>query len=826
MPNVKGDLDVLCGECQIGKQTKASHPITTQISTSRPLELIHMDLMGPMQVESFGGNKYVLVCVDDFTRFSWTRFLRDKSAATQQFIELATLLQREREAKGERLVSIRSDNGAEFKNATMTAFCTKHGIAHQFSSAITPQQNGVVERKNRTIQEMARVMIHAKKIPLKFWSEAMNTACHIINRVTICTGTEMTCYELWKGKKPTVKYFHIFRSDCYILNDREYRQKLDPKSDEGFFLGYSSNSRAYRVFNRRTGSVMESINVKIKDDLIELTVSDDADETVGTASGTAPRPLPTETDSTRSALPATKGVGTVAETGSFPQNETDPTEGASTANNSTGNSSSDEIEEVSTQADRAALQPSRRIARDHPTSEIIGAPSDGIQTRGKLINYRGLAACSCFLSSIEPKNIKEALTDEYWVLAMQEELEEFARNDVWDLVPRHDGVNVIGTKWIFKNKSDTSGNITRNKARLVAQGYSQIEGIDFDETFAPVARLEAIRLLLALACHLKFRLFQMDVKSAFLNGFLNEEVYVAQPKGFEDPHHPASVYHLKKALYCLKQAPRAWYERLTVFLVDHGYVRGGVDKTLFVKHTRSDFIIAQIYVDDIVFGSNTQKLVDQFIEQMQKEFKMSMVGEMNYFLGLQVTQKEDGIFISQSKYAKNLIKKFDLEKASHKRTPAATYIKITKDEVGPKVDQTLYRSMIGSLLYLIASRPDIAYAVRVCARYQADPKESHLLQVKRIIKYVYGTVEFGIWYTKDTNSHLVGYCDADWAGNAEDRKSTSGGCFFLGNNLVSWFSKKQKSISLSTAEVEYIAAGSSCTQLLWMKQMLSEYGVT
>ncbi|CAM8885294.1 unnamed protein product [Rhodiola kirilowii] len=347
---------------------------------------------------------------------------------------------------------------------------------------------------------------------------------------------------------------------------------------------------------------------------------------------------------------------------------------------------------------------------------------------------------------------------------MQEELEEFARNDVWDLVPRPDGVNVIGTKWIFKNKSDASGNITRNKARLVAQGYTQIEGIDFEETFAPVARLEAIRLLLPLACHLKFRLFQMDVKSAFLNGFLNEEVYVAQPKGFEDPHHPAFVYHLKKALYGLKQAPRAWYERLTVFLVDHGYVRGGVDKTLFVKHTRSDFIIAQIYIDDIVFGSNTQKLVDQFVEQMQKEFKMSMVGEINYFLGLQMTQKDEGIFISQSKYAKNLIKKFDLEKASHKRTLVATHIKITKDEAGERVDQTLYR-------------------------------------IKRIIKYVCGTVDFGIWYTKDTNPHLVGYCDAGWAGNAEDRKSTSGGCFFLGNNLVSWFSKKQNSISLSTAEV-------------------------
>ncbi|CAM8982498.1 unnamed protein product [Rhodiola kirilowii] len=317
----------------------------------------------------------------------------------------------------------------------------------------------------------------------------------------------------------------------------------------------------------------------------------------------------------------------------------------------------------------------------------------------------------------------------------------------------------------------------------------------------------------------------MDVKSAFLNELLSEEVYVAQPKGFEDPHHPDHVYRLKKALYGLKQAPRAWYERLTDFLINHGYVRGGVDKTLFVKHTRLDFIIAQIYVDDIVFASSNQKMVDKFIEQMQSEFKMSMVGEMSYFLGLQVKQKVDGIFISQSKYARNLIKKFNLEKAAHKRTPAATHVKVTKDEAGTSVNQTLYMSMIGSLLYLTASRLDIAHVVGVCARYQANPKESHLMNVKRIIKYVSGTSDYGLWYTKDTNSCLVGYCNVDWAGNAEDRKSTSGGCFFLGNNLVSWFSKKQNNISLSTAEAEYIAARSCCTQMIWMKQMLEEYEV-
>ena len=267
----------------------------------------------------------------------------------------------------------------------------------------------------------------------------------------------------------------------------------------------------------------------------------------------------------------------------------------------------------------------------------------------------------CFLSLLEPKNVKEALTDENWIKSMQEELEQFFRNKVWILVPRPLHTNIIGTKWIFIYNSDEFGTIVRNKARLVAQGYTQVEGIDFDETFAPVARLESIRLLLSIACLIGFRLFQMDVKSAFLNGILNEEVYVEQPKGFEDPHAPDHVYKLEKALYGLKQAHRAWYERLFQFLVSHGYKRGGVDKTLFIKNIKSNIIIAQIYIDDIVFGSTSDNEVQVFVKQMKEEFEMSMVGELTYFLGLQVNQLDEGTFVSQSKYAKNLVKSLDLK---------------------------------------------------------------------------------------------------------------------------------------------------------------------
>ncbi|CAL9000091.1 unnamed protein product, partial [Prunus brigantina] len=324
---------------------------------------------------------------------------------------------------------------------------------------------------------------------------------------------------------------------------------------------------------------------------------------------------------------------------------------------------------------------------------------------------------------------------------------------------------------------------------------------------------------------MNFKLYQMDVKTAFLNGIINEEVYCEQPKGFEDIDHSDHVYKLKKALYGLKQAPRAWYERLSSFLLSEGFIRGSADKTLFVKTCLSDRIIAQVYVDDIVFGATSEKLVHEFTKLMESEFEMSMVGELTYFLGLQVNQSDDGIFICQSKYAKDLVKKFGLDTSKKARTPMCSKVKICADLDGDSVDQKSYRSMIGSLLYLTASRPDIAFNVGICARFQANPKESHHKAVKRIIKYVNSTTDFGLWYSKQDNTALLGYCDSDYAGCVDDRKSTSGGCFFVGQNLVSWLSKKQTSVALSSTESEYIAAGNCCTQLIWMKQMLRDYGI-
>jgi hypothetical protein len=364
----------------------------------------------------------------------------------------------------------------------------------------------------------------------------------------------------------------------------------------------------------------------------------------------------------------------------------------------------------------------------------------GVTTRSRLATF---CEYYSFVSSIEPFREEEALQDPDWVLAMQEELNNFKRNDVWSLVPRPKQ-NIVGTKWVFRNKQDEHGVVTRNKARLVAKGYAQVAGLDFEETFAPVARLESIQILLTYAAHHSFRLFQMDVKSAFLNGPIKEEVYVEQPPGVEDDRYPDHVYKLSKALHGLKQAPRAWYECLRDFLITNAFKVGKADPTLFTKTCDGDLFVCKIYVDDIIFGYTNQNSYEEFSRVMTQKFEMSMTGELTYFLGFQVNQLKDGTFISQMKYTQDLLKRFGMKDAKPAMTPMGTDGHLDLNKEGKSIDQKAYWSMIGSLLYLCASRPDIMLSVCMCARFQSDSKECHLVVVKQILRYLFSTPCFGI----------------------------------------------------------------------------------
>ncbi|GJU05137.1 retrovirus-related pol polyprotein from transposon TNT 1-94 [Tanacetum coccineum] len=360
---------------------------------------------------------------------------------------------------------------------------------------------------------------------------------------------------------------------------------------------------------------------------------------------------------------------------------------------------------------------------------------------------------------------------------------------------------VITLKWIYKVKLDELGGILKNKARLAARGYRQEEGIDFEESFAPVDRLEAIQIFLAFATHMNMTVYQMDVKTSFLNGILCEEVYVSQPDGFVDPDNPNHVYRLKKALYGLKQAPCAWYDLLSSFLLSRGFSKGTVDPTLFISTKGKDILLVQIYVDDIIFASTTTELC------------------------LQISQSPRGIFLNQSKYALESHKKYGMKSYDPVNTPMVEKSKLDEDTQGKAIDPTNYHGMVGTLMYLTSSIPDLVYTVCMCARYQAWPTKKHLHAVKRIFQYLRGTVNWGLWYSKDSAIALTAFADANHAGCQDTRRSTSGSMQLLGDRLVGWSSKRQKSVAISSTEAEYIAFSGCCAQVLWMRSQLTNYGL-
>ncbi|KAJ9543964.1 hypothetical protein OSB04_023671 [Centaurea solstitialis] len=943
LPSLRFTKEQLCSACEMGKIKKSSHKLKVEHNTSKPLQLLHMDLCGPMRVQSINGKKYVLVIVDDFSRYTWANFLRSKDGASDIIISFIRSVQ----VRLQLLVQvIRTDNGTESKNRTLDLFLDSVGITHTFSAAQTPQQNGVVERKNRTLVEAARTMLAFSKLPLHFWAEAVASACFTQNRSLITKRFMKTPYELVYNRPPIIKFFRVFGCECYVKNDKDNLDKFSPKGDEGVLIGYAKDSPSYRVYNKKTRRVVESTNVDFEEGIEEdstpapvtlgisgvlasdhlhgnpMTSSSPANKPSSSNSNTcdldelfeffykdlpapanvalpipavvqpAPRVMGSTTDISASILQGNSSSSSATTSPSsrespasvegepshtFQQqapmvNVPSPQSGASSTMPTTS-----QQQGIPTPAPQVAgpssstAQPAPRVAgpststpqpapqvagpststtqpapqaagpshvstdtpatpgpivvqsqvplppptlphttkwtRAHPLHQVIGSTSAPVKTRSATQNECLFAA---FLSRHEPSNVTEALDISDWVTAMQEELNQFERLGVWRLVPRPKNKTIIDLKWIFKNKKDEDGIVTRNKARLVAKGFKQQAGIDYDETFAPVARIEAIRIFLAYAAHKNFTVYQMDVKTAFLNGELKEEVYVSQPEGFVDRTKPTH------ALYGLKQAPRAWYDHLSSALLDNGFYKGKIDPTLFIKTEGNDILLVQIYVDDIIFGSTNSDICTWFSDLMTTRFEMSTLRELSFFLGLQVLQKPDGILINQSKYIGDLLKRFHMDTSSVAKTPMASGTLIGAYQKGKPVDQKTYRAIIGSLLYLTASRPDIMFATCFCARFQANPKESHMMAVKRILRYLKGTPNRGLWYPKEFGFELVAFSDADHGGCQLDRKSTSG--------HSAGVQRKQHCVSTSTAEAEYVAAASCCSQVLWMRTQLRDYG--
>ena len=427
------------------------------------------------------------------------------------------------------------------------------------------------------------------------------------------------------------------------------------------------------------------------------------------------------------------------------------------------------------------------------------------------------------LSCEEPLSYTEAASEEVWMRAMREEMLAIERNDTWELEIPPPNCRPIGLKWIFKLKKSTQGDIIKCKARLVVKDYSQRKGLDYDEIYAPVVRFETIRLLIALAALKDWQIHRLDVKSAFLNGEIKEVTYVKQPEGFLVKGKEGWVLRLKKALYGLKQAPRAWYFKLHSCLHSLGFIKSAYEQSLYLNKSIDAILIVGVYVDDLIVTGSSLAVIEDFKAEMARAFDMSNLGSLSSYLRIEVKQGKDFIFLSQMAYAQKILQHAKLGECNSAITPLEARAQFTYEEGKSTVNSTIYRSLIGSLRYLTHTRPDLLFAVGIFSRHMEHPTQEHYIGVKRVLRYLKGTEDYGLFYKKgDLRGELIGYSDSDFAGDCNDRKSTSGHIFFFGGMAVSWSSQKQSIVALSSCEAEYIAATSATCQAVWMSRLLGE----
>ncbi|GKA05769.1 retrovirus-related pol polyprotein from transposon TNT 1-94 [Tanacetum coccineum] len=761
LPKLKYVKDQLCSSYEMSKAKRSSFKTKAAPSTKGRLNLIHMDLCGPMRDET-------------------PEVLKD-------FI---MMIQRNLQAQ---VITVRTDKGTEFLNKTLHAYFKDQGIEHQTSTPQTPEQNCVVKKRNRTLVEATRTMLSASKLPLSFWAEAVATACYTQNRSIIISTHGKTAYHIINDRKPSIKHLHIFGCICYITRDGENLDKMISMESQMIHVeSHEIHIESHVIYLESHVIHIDQFHIKfdeIKEMMSDHNSSDLAPQrqemsVENVSSGLIRINIKVLEISLRPLLHEDITIHTSNNTIKLRKTTMDQAPNAFFSFFSESefiNPFCTRVQEIggvlhSRTLDNTVVhsfQPQShdfRWIRDHPLEQIRGNPSMPVQTRRQLATDPEMCMFALTVSIVEPKNIKEAMADSAWIEAMQDELHRFGQIVVWELVDKPFGKMIIKLKWLWKNKKDEDQTVnSQTKYALVAK----------------------VRIFVAHAAHKSFPIYQMDVKMAFLNGPLKEEVYVAQPEGFVDPDHPEKVYLLRKALYGLKQAPRAWYDELSTFLMSKGFTKGTIDPTLFKIKYGEDILLECkfIYVDDILFGSQILNIQKRFEKiNCTGRFEMSLMGEdENSFRDFRIHQSPKGIFINQAKYALEILKKHNMDNCHSIGTPLATKPKLDVDLSGEPVDQSDYHSKIGSLMYLTSSRPDLVQAVCYCARYQARPTQKHLKEVKRIFKYLKGTINMGLWYPKDSGFELIAFSDADHAGCIDTRKSTSGGIQFLGVNLKKGF---------------------------------------
>lgn len=848
------DDDDGCLECAMNKTQRLSHPIRTTPKVRSPGTVLHFDTVGPMPEESVGGARYFLLCKDEYSGFKMVHFIGHKSDVADKVKLCISQAQLD---TGNQVLSIQTDNGTEFVNQHLSKYLHDRGIVHQTSVAYAPEQNGLIEREVRTVTEAGRTMLAQSGLSNALWAEAINTAVYTLNR-TLFTRSGVTPFELWTGRKPSVKNFKCFGQGAVVLLPKRQRDKLDSKGIEMVFVGYTNLSNTYRFFSPDTGELAVSCDYKflppkkstrpnsfgISTDAIQKqevvynevddAESDDSNSDTETESEQSEsKPTPSEVKSPvkprlstssdwQVALPYKSPILSGEATKSKPAQSRDQPKDETTSRN-TGS-------KTEPRKSIAFDIPKNLFYRDKPPAiqpTKLRPRNDGQSTTVKPeVKKQEHAMLSTIEAEEDPASYEEAMRredSEQWQIAMSDEIISLKKNQVWELVDKPEGVNIVTNRWVLRIKRRPDGSIERYKARLVARGFTQVHGVDYNETYSPVVNATSIRLLLAYAAKEELKIAQFDVKTAFLYGKLDEEIFMEQPEGFIEEE--GKVCRLKRSLYGLKQAPRQWNKKFSDFLKAVNLRCLENDECIFYR--KDPLLIIAIYVDDgIVFARNMND-VEQILKELKQEFEIHVV-DSNAYLGFQIERLDSGrIAIHQTSYINKILKKFNMNDA----IPVDAPVSISR-VTGDSGEETLlapdipYREAIGSLMYAaVTTRIDIAYAVGKVSRKVASPSVQDWNDTMKIFRYLADKQDLAIIYDKDDTIGMHAYCDADFAGDDQTSKSTTGLVILDSGAPIHWRSSRQSLVTLSSTEAEVVSLCTTAKDIMWLRKIAEELDI-
>ncbi|KAK8690320.1 hypothetical protein V6N13_089014 [Hibiscus sabdariffa] len=684
------------------------------------LGLIHSDVCGPMNTQARGGFQYFITFTDDFSRYGYIYLMRHKSEALEKFKEFKNEVQNQH---GKSIKALRSDRGGEYLSQDFDELLIECGIVSQLTPPGTPQWNGVSERRNRTLLDMVRSMMSHTDLPTSFWGYALETAAFTLNRVP-SKSVQKTPHEMWTGRRPNMSFMRVLGCQAYVKH--QMSTKLEPKSQKCTFVGYPKETKGYYFYNSKENKMFVArTGVFLEKEFL-----------------------------------SNKGNGRNIELKEVQQQQVHEPEVEETPQVVEGNSTDLET------------QPLRRSTRERHEPERYGFL---VTTHGDVI----------LVDQDEPKTYQEAVSSpdsEKWLEAMRSEMDSMSENQVWTLVEPPEGIKPIGCKWVFKKKIDMDGNVQTYKGRLVAKGFRQIHGVDYDETFSPVAMFKSIRILLAIAAFHDYEIWQMDVKTAFLNGKLEEDVYMTQPEGFVTPENAGKVCKLQRSIYGLKQASRSWNLRFNDAIKDFGFIRNEDEPCVYKKFSGSIVSFLILYVDDILIIGNDIPTLQSIKTWLSSCFSIKDLGEAAYILGVKIYRDRSRRFLglSQNTYIDKVLKRFSMEESKRGFLPMRHDISLSKEmcpstpQERERMSQIPYASAIGSIMYaMICTRPDLSYALSMTSRYQENPGEGHWTTVKNILKYLRRTKDVFLVYGGEEELRIKGYTDASFQTDRDDSRSQS-----------------------------------------------------